>query len=79
MGTCGFMGTGAAKYAQRLRAVELNCTFHDQGKGCYEKQASLSEGVWMDLDQAHRVPPLPVVDVQLGPEIRLGWRWNSTD
>ncbi|CAK9089403.1 Uncharacterized protein SCF082_LOCUS42182 [Durusdinium trenchii] len=40
VGTCGFMGTGAAKYAQRLRAVELNCTFHDQGNGCYEKQAA---------------------------------------
>eukprot|EP00435_Cladocopium_sp_Y103_P049736 s282_g15.t1 len=40
VGTCGFMGVAAGKYAARLKAVELNATFHDQGDACYDTQAA---------------------------------------
>ncbi|CAL1146040.1 unnamed protein product [Cladocopium goreaui] len=40
VGTCGFMGVAAGKYAARLKAVELNATFHDQGDASYEAQAA---------------------------------------
>jgi len=40
VGTCGFMGVAAGKYAARLKAVELNATFHDQGDAsCLEDLA----------------------------------------
>lgn len=40
VGTCGFMGTAAPKYADRLGAVELNATFHDRGGTTYDSQAT---------------------------------------
>ena len=43
VGTCGFMGVAAGKYAARLKAVELNATFHDQGDAsCLEDLAGFA-------------------------------------
>ena len=49
VGTCGFMGVAAGKYAAKLKAVELNATFHDQGDASCLPERFIFFGLELDL------------------------------